>query len=449
MWPRPIHPECERRRLSDAWHKDDPPPPPEKRIPLRNYPGISRAEKGDTHYVKLPNMTEERRFRNRSAALRYFEAHAEAAGVRTFGRQPKVRTRDEGDKAPSPDQKPCKRPRTRREAASPPPEPAPEPTPEPAEKPAEEPAEETPAGQSEWVKGPWRKIEDDLLSAAVKHLGPKRWTEIARYVPGRIGKQCRERWHNYLDPNVKLGNWCLEEELTLERGVSELGHLWSAIARRLPGRTDAMCKNRWHCIAQSRKQRRPKPPSAPKAPPEAKPTEELGDAFAEELNEALDRELPIELLGESLPAEEQLLNEDENRAFAAMLSYYAEDPMYGLLAVEELPDRDDEFETELAWTRSSRWVVGESSRVKYSFAPAPTTWQPPITDYMPVTRLRLDTRPPATPTMKWTAVGKSSPLNPAPGVPSAIAAGGLAVPALLRGHFAHTASGFSPCLAAC
>ena len=152
------------------------------------------------------------------------------------------------------------------------------------------------------------------------------------------------------------------------------------------------------------------------------------------------------------PGCSQVLDEDENRAFAEMLTYYAEDPMYGLLAVEELPEGDDAFESEPAWTRSSRWVVGGPSRVKYRFAPAPTTWQPPITDYLPVTRPRPDTRPPpAGLAMKWTAVDKPPrPPKPTPGVPNAIAAGGLTVPALLRGqHFAHTASGLVPCLTAC
>ena len=30
---------------------------------------------------------------------------------------------------------------------------------------------------------------------------------IADLFPGRTGKQCRERWHNHLNPGIKKGDW--------------------------------------------------------------------------------------------------------------------------------------------------------------------------------------------------------------------------------------------------
>ncbi len=44
------------------------------------------------------------------------------------------------------------------------------------------------------VKGPWTKAEDAKVIELVEKLGPKKWSVIAGYLPGRIGKQCRERW---------------------------------------------------------------------------------------------------------------------------------------------------------------------------------------------------------------------------------------------------------------
>ncbi|GIZ04796.1 myb-related protein A [Caerostris extrusa] len=37
----------------------------------------------------------------------------------------------------------------------------------------------------------------------VKKHGPQKWTLIAKQLRGRIGKQCRERWHNHLNPEIK------------------------------------------------------------------------------------------------------------------------------------------------------------------------------------------------------------------------------------------------------
>jgi len=45
--------------------------------------------------------------------------------------------------------------------------------------------------------------------------GANRWAEIAKYLPGRNGKQCRERWHNQLDPAIRKDAWTAEEDFTL------------------------------------------------------------------------------------------------------------------------------------------------------------------------------------------------------------------------------------------
>ena len=37
----------------------------------------------------------------------------------------------------------------------------------------------------------------------------------ASHLPGRIGKQCRERWFNHLDPDIKKGDWTPDEDAVL------------------------------------------------------------------------------------------------------------------------------------------------------------------------------------------------------------------------------------------
>jgi hypothetical protein len=43
-----------------------------------------------------------------------------------------------------------------------------------------------------------------------------RWSEIAVVVGARLGKQCRERWTNHLDPSVRKDGWTAEEDALLD-----------------------------------------------------------------------------------------------------------------------------------------------------------------------------------------------------------------------------------------
>jgi hypothetical protein len=102
------------------------------------------------------------------------------------------------------------------------------------------------------VKGSWTRDEDETIIHFVQENGTKDWTKLSLLLPGRIGKQCRERWRNHLDPDVNRTPWTDQEDTILIDMVEKMGSKWVKMTEFLPGRSDNAIKNRWNSTLKKR-----------------------------------------------------------------------------------------------------------------------------------------------------------------------------------------------------
>ncbi|KAK6947750.1 hypothetical protein RJ641_001223 [Dillenia turbinata] len=90
------------------------------------------------------------------------------------------------------------------------------------------------------VKGPWTKevktIRGGRVIELVEKCGRKKWSVIAKSLPGQIGKQCCERWYNHLHPTIKKDAWSRQEEAVIIHYHQLYGNKWAEKAKFLPGR---------------------------------------------------------------------------------------------------------------------------------------------------------------------------------------------------------------------
>lgn len=126
-------------------------------------------------------------------------------------------------------------------------------------------------------KDKWLPSEDEMLKASIAKNGTKSWITVSKDVPGRTGKQCRERWLSSLNPSIVKSNFSKEEDEILITLQEQYGNKWSIIATQLPGRTPISIKNRFNWILQKKKRQESgnqspivsPTPSAYSSPPEA------------------------------------------------------------------------------------------------------------------------------------------------------------------------------------
>ena len=96
------------------------------------------------------------------------------------------------------------------------------------------------------------EAEDTLLSKIMTTEPFISWEAVSRHLGDRSARQCRDRWLNYLSPNVRREPWTLAEDRLLVEKINELGTHWCGIAKFFDGRSDNHVKNRWYSYLKSR-----------------------------------------------------------------------------------------------------------------------------------------------------------------------------------------------------
>lgn len=91
----------------------------------------------------------------------------------------------------------------------------------------------------------WSNSEDAELLRLIDLHG-KKWTEVARLMKGRNGKQVRDRYVNVLMPNIKKKNWTIAEDQLIVSLYAEFGPKWTKIAEHMDGRPEVQVKNRFY-----------------------------------------------------------------------------------------------------------------------------------------------------------------------------------------------------------
>jgi hypothetical protein len=104
----------------------------------------------------------------------------------------------------------------------------------------------------------WKSQEDDTLER-LSELSAESidWEAIARQLPGRTAKQCKNRWKTRLAPGIRRDAWTPEEDLRLLSLQARFGNLWSVLLTHFPGRCYASLKNRWYGTVRFMKANQP------------------------------------------------------------------------------------------------------------------------------------------------------------------------------------------------
>lgn len=87
-------------------------------------------------------------------------------------------------------------------------------------------------------------LQDEILKAAVMKYGLNQWARISSLLVRKSAKQCKARWYEWLDPNIRKTEWTRDEDEKLLHLAKLMPTQWRTIAP-IVGRTPAQCLERY------------------------------------------------------------------------------------------------------------------------------------------------------------------------------------------------------------
>ena len=95
----------------------------------------------------------------------------------------------------------------------------------------------------------WTPDEDKMLKIVVDsfhaQLKGNRWSEMAKLIPGRSAKQCRDRYNNFMCKNISRSKFSHSEDQIIIRQYKQFGPCWRRISQILGNRSPLQVSNRF------------------------------------------------------------------------------------------------------------------------------------------------------------------------------------------------------------
>lgn len=99
--------------------------------------------------------------------------------------------------------------------------------------------------RSKRTKKAFTAKEDQIIQHFVNIIGSHKWEFIAKFVPGRSAKQCRDRYMNNLKPGLMKIEWDHSEDEQLIDLYEKYGPKWSLFCNYLKNRNQTCIKSRY------------------------------------------------------------------------------------------------------------------------------------------------------------------------------------------------------------